>query len=81
MSQLIGRWELVDSENFDEYLKAMDVNVILRKTIAKLKPTVVISNDGNNWRIQSLSTLKDFDYKFVDGVEFIDSKYITLFYV
>lgn len=73
MSQLIGRWELVDSENFDEYLKAMDVNVLLRKTVAKLKFTVVISKDGDNWRIQSHSTFKDFDYKFIDGVEFIDS--------
>jgi hypothetical protein len=73
MSQLIGQWELVGSENFDEYLKALDVNVLIRKTVAKLKFTIVISKDGDNWRIQSLSTFKDFDYKFVDGVEFIDS--------
>jgi len=40
MSQLVGHWELVGSENFDEYLKALDVNVLVRKTVAKLMETI-----------------------------------------
>jgi hypothetical protein len=73
MSQFVGKWELVDSENFDEFLKAMDVNFVIRKTVAKFKSSLVITKEGDNWNIQTLSTFKNYDYKFVDGVEFIDS--------
>ena len=34
------------------------------------KSTVIISKDGDNWRLELKSTFKSTDIKFTDGVEF-----------
>ena len=48
-SKLVGSWELISSENFDEYMKEIGVNIMQRKIAATIKPNVIISNVGDNW--------------------------------
>lgn len=38
---------------------------MLRKIGAALKPTIIISNEGNKWLIKTLSTFKNEDDDFV----------------
>ena len=73
MSKLVGTWDLVESENFDEYMKELGVGFVTRKAAANIKPTVTITNDGNKWCLKMASTLKSSEVNFVDGVEFDES--------
>ena len=47
MSGLIGKWKLVRSENFEEYLKEMGVNTPMRKLAVHMYPTCDITRDGD----------------------------------
>ena len=48
----------------------MGVGFVLRKTAAGLKPTVTITNDGEKWKISTVTAFKSGEVSFVDGVEF-----------
>jgi hypothetical protein len=52
----------------------MGVGFVLRKTAASLKPTVTIINDGDNWKISTVTTFRSLEVSFVDGVEFEEGK-------
>ncbi|XP_069135990.1 LOW QUALITY PROTEIN: sodium/calcium exchanger regulatory protein 1-like [Argopecten irradians] len=43
---LVGKWKMDRSENFDEFLKAVGVNMLLRKMASLGKPTMTISVEG-----------------------------------
>lgn len=75
MSKLVGTWDIESSENWDEYLKEIGVGFVMRKTAAGLKPTNVITNNGNQWTIKSVSTLKTTELNFTEGVEFDESMF------
>jgi len=47
--------------------------LIMRKAGASIKPTVIISNNGNQWTIKLQSTLKNSEISFTEGVEFDES--------
>ena len=70
MSQVVGVWDCVESDNFDEYLKKMNVGFVMRKAAGSVKPTLNISNDGANWTFKMTSTFKNQETKFTDGVAF-----------
>ena len=38
------------------------------------KETVTITNDGDNWKISTLTSFKNFEVIFVEGVEFEEGK-------
>jgi hypothetical protein len=44
--KFVGHWTLLESENFDEYLKFVGVGYLQRKMAATVKPTVDIKIDG-----------------------------------
>uniref|UniRef100_A0A8C1NDG1 Retinol binding protein 1 n=1 Tax=Cyprinus carpio TaxID=7962 RepID=A0A8C1NDG1_CYPCA len=52
-----GYWKMISNENFEEYLKALDVNVAVRKIATLLKPDKDIIQDGDHFIIKTLSTL------------------------
>jgi hypothetical protein len=52
----------------------MGVGFVLRKTAASLKPTVTITNEGDNWKISTVTTFRSLEVSFVDGVEFEEGK-------
>lgn len=60
--KFVGRWKLVESENFDEYMQAVGVGSTVRQSATPAKPTLTISVDANGrWRYHSESAFKTFD--------------------
>jgi len=47
----------------------------MRKAGGSVKPTVIISNNGNQWTIKLQSTFKNSEISFTEGVEFDESNY------
>ncbi|XP_059200453.1 uncharacterized protein LOC131980254 [Centropristis striata] len=67
---LNGYWKMISNDNFEEYLKALDVNVAIRKIATLLKPDKDISHDGDHIIIKTLSTFKNYNMDFYVGKEF-----------
>ncbi|CAI2355186.1 unnamed protein product [Caenorhabditis sp. 36 PRJEB53466] len=72
LDDFIGRWKLVESDGFEEYMKAIGVGIITRKAAAHLKPTVEILKDGDTWHWNQYSTFKNTKLTFKLGEEFED---------
>ncbi|XP_007886244.1 retinol-binding protein 1 [Callorhinchus milii] len=65
-----GYWRMQSNENFEEYLKALDVNVALRKIAVLLKPDKDISQTGDRVVIKTISSLRNYIMEFDIGKEF-----------
>lgn len=65
-----GYWKMLANENFEEYLRALDVNVALRKIANLLKPDKEIVQDGDHMIIRTLSTFRNYIMDFQIGEEF-----------
>ncbi|XP_070777131.1 fatty acid binding protein 7, brain, a [Enoplosus armatus] len=63
-------WKLVDSQNFDDYMKALGVGFATRQVGNVTKPTVVISQDGDKVVVKTLSTFKNTEISSKLGEEF-----------
>ncbi|XP_028293538.1 fatty acid binding protein 7, brain, a [Gouania willdenowi] len=63
-------WKLVDSQNFDEYMKAIGVGFATRQVGNVTKPTVVISQDGDKVVVKTTSTFKNSELSAKLGEEF-----------
>jgi hypothetical protein len=67
--QFVGKWNMVSSEKFDDYMKAVGVNVIWAKIGSVAKPTMYVTVDGDTWTIKSETTMKTSTFSFKLGVE------------
>nr|XP_003228451.1 PREDICTED: cellular retinoic acid-binding protein 2 isoform X2 [Anolis carolinensis] len=67
-----GHWKMKSSENFEELLKALGVNVMLRKiaVAAASKPAVEIKQDGESFYIKTSTTVRTTEINFKIGEEF-----------
>ncbi|XP_069648178.1 retinol-binding protein 1 isoform X1 [Haliaeetus albicilla] len=65
-----GYWKMVSNDNFEEYLKALDVNVAVRKIANLLKPDKEILQNGDHMIIKTLSTFRNYIMEFDVGKEF-----------
>ncbi|XP_067133353.1 fatty acid-binding protein isoform X3 [Centruroides vittatus] len=74
MSSFCGKYKFVSSENFDEFLQACGVGMVMRKLGATSKPTVEISQDGDAWSIKTITTFKTSEIKFKLGEEFEETR-------
>ncbi|XP_028858133.1 fatty acid binding protein 7, brain, b [Denticeps clupeoides] len=63
-------WKLVDSDNFDEYMKAIGVGFATRQVGNVTKPTVIISQEGDKVVLKTQSTFKNTEISFKLGEEF-----------
>merc|ERR1712080_241168 len=52
-----------------DFLKALDLNVLLRKAATVSTPTMTIAEEGGVWNIKTATTLKSIDLKFKLGEE------------
>ncbi|XP_062439208.1 retinol-binding protein 1 isoform X1 [Rhea pennata] len=65
-----GYWKMVSNDNFEEYLRALDVNVAVRKIANLLKPDKEILQNGDHMIIKTLSTFRNYIMEFDVGKEF-----------
>ncbi|KAJ8396251.1 hypothetical protein AAFF_G00021180 [Aldrovandia affinis] len=65
--------KLVDSENFDEYMKALGVGFATRQVGNVTKPTVIIGKEGDKVVVKTQSTFKNTEISFKLGEEFDES--------
>ncbi|XP_029359452.1 cellular retinoic acid-binding protein 2a [Echeneis naucrates] len=67
-----GTWEMKSSENFEELLKALNVNMMLRKIAVKAasKPLVEITQDNETLSIKTSTTVRTTHITFTVGEEF-----------
>ncbi|KAM6428115.1 fatty acid-binding protein, heart [Liasis olivaceus] len=65
-----GVWKLVESVNFDEFMKALDVSFATRQIANLTKPTTIIEVNGINVTIKTQSTFKNTEISCVLGEEF-----------
>uniref|UniRef100_A0A674P6T8 Cellular retinoic acid-binding protein 1 n=1 Tax=Takifugu rubripes TaxID=31033 RepID=A0A674P6T8_TAKRU len=63
-------WKLVESENFDDYTKALGVGFATRQVGNVTKPTVIISLEGDKVVVRTQSTFKNTEISFKLGEEF-----------
>ncbi|XP_069742990.1 fatty acid binding protein 7, brain, b [Narcine bancroftii] len=66
----VGTWKLVESENFDAYMKALGVSFATRQVGNVTKPTIIISKEGDTVTLKTLSTFKNTEINFKLGEEF-----------
>lgn len=71
-TQFTGRYEMVSSENYGEYLKALGVGLIQRNLAEKAKPTIEISENGGKWTLKTLTALENTMIVFELNKEFVD---------
>lgn len=69
-SQLVGKWKLESSENFDQYMHAVGVGKVMAKLGSTAKPTIIISVDGDVWSVRTETTFKTHEIHFKIGEEF-----------
>ncbi|XP_059120763.1 cellular retinoic acid-binding protein 2 [Peromyscus eremicus] len=72
MPNFSGNWKIIQSENFEELLKALGVNVMLRKiaVAAASKPTVEIKQEDDSFYIKTSTTVRTTEINFKIGEEF-----------
>lgn len=65
---------MTSQENMDEYLKALDINIALRKIVCLLKPDKHITHDPDTgaMTIRTITTFRNFDMDFTIGQEFTE---------
>lgn len=69
-SKFLGTWALDTSENFDDYMKAIDVSYLTRKAAAYLKPNVILSQNGDSYTLKTESSFKTSETSFKLGQEY-----------
>ncbi|KAM8734606.1 retinol-binding protein 5 [Acanthopagrus schlegelii] len=69
-----GVFHMVEQDNMDAYLAALDINFALRKIVCLLKPTKDISHDPatGSMKIRTITTFKNFNMDFKIGEEFTE---------
>jgi ketosteroid isomerase-like protein len=70
MSSITGSYKLTKSENFEEYMKAIGVGLVMRKMAATATPTTEITQNGDDWNIKTSTTFKTTEIKFKLGEPF-----------
>ncbi|KAK2914067.1 hypothetical protein QQF64_030080 [Cirrhinus molitorella] len=72
MPNFAGTWKMKSSENFEELLKALGVNAMLRKVAcaAASKPHVEIRQNGEQFYIKTSTTVRTTEINFQIGQEF-----------
>ncbi|KAG1955681.1 cellular retinoic acid-binding protein 1b [Pimephales promelas] len=72
MPNFAGTWKMKSSEHFEELLKALGVNAMLRKVAcaAASKPHVEIRQNGEQFYIKTSTTARTTEINFQIGQEF-----------
>ncbi|XP_071800828.1 fatty acid-binding protein, heart-like [Asterias amurensis] len=73
-ADLNGKWQLVRNDNFDAYLKSVDIGLIKRKMINSMTPVVEMEQNGDDFKVTAkIPVAGPIVSTFKVGVEFTDS--------
>merc|ERR1712121_287504 len=70
MESFKGNYTRVSADQYEEALKALDVNVLLRKAALVSTPVMKVTEVDGVWSIKSSTTLKTIELKFKIGETF-----------
>eukprot|EP00092_Neocalanus_flemingeri_P018261 GFUD01019762.1.p1 GENE.GFUD01019762.1~~GFUD01019762.1.p1 ORF type:complete len:157 (+),score=40.25 GFUD01019762.1:55-471(+) len=73
MEAFKGKYERTSAEKYEEFLKALDVNMLVRKAATISTPTMEFTESGGTWTIKTSTTLKNMELKFKIGEEYEES--------
>merc|ERR1711875_131218 len=73
MEAFKGKYERTSADKYEELLKELDVNFLLRKAATVSTPVMEVSEEGGVWTIKTSTTLKTMEFKFKIGEEFDES--------
>ncbi|KAL3056972.1 hypothetical protein OYC64_007454 [Pagothenia borchgrevinki] len=65
-----GRWEMVSNDNFEDIMKAIDIDFATRKIASHLHQTKVIVQNGDKFETKTMSTFRNYEVNFTVGEEF-----------
>ncbi|XP_060690860.1 retinol-binding protein 2-like isoform X1 [Hemiscyllium ocellatum] len=65
-----GTWEMIENNNFDGYMKALDIDFATRKIALHLKQTKEFKQEGDKFITKTLSTFRNYNLDFTIGEEF-----------
>ncbi|XP_062996840.1 fatty acid-binding protein, heart [Elgaria multicarinata webbii] len=68
--EFAGVWNLVESRNFDGYMKAIEVGFATRQIANMTKPTTIIEVDSDKFTIKTQSAFKSTEIIFKLGEQF-----------
>jgi len=74
MTDFTGKYKLTSSENFDEFLKELGVNFVMRNLAKTSTPTVEITKDGDQYSLKTITAIKTSEIKFELGKEFEEDR-------
>lgn len=66
----LGKWCLVSSEGFEDYMKELGVGMAMRKMGSMAKPDVYIIKEGDTITVKTESTFKTSQFSFKIGEKF-----------
>ena len=64
MEAFKGKYTRTSAENYEEFLKEMNVGYLLRKAATVSTPTLEVSESEGIWTIKTATTLKSMELKF-----------------
>jgi len=65
--KILGTFNMTESENFDEFMKALGVGMVMRKMANATKPSVTFTLEGATYTMKTSSSLKTFEVQFEIG--------------
>lgn len=68
-ANLCGTWDLISNVNFEGYMIALGISRPVRKIALKLKQRKVIEQQGDQYIIKTISTIKNYTISFRVGQE------------
>ncbi|KAL8607750.1 hypothetical protein ACOMHN_039423 [Nucella lapillus] len=68
--KFLGHWKLEKNENWDNYMKAVGVGLVLRKVGNSITSYEEWKVEGDQWTLHITSTFKSKELKFKLGEEF-----------
>ena len=74
---ILGSYQHYKSENFEEFLAATNVPLVVRKVLSSTNPRVDISKDGETWTVTMKIMIKKQTNTFVIGKEFTETNPLT----
>jgi len=74
MADFTGKFKLTSSDNFDEFLKELGVNFVLRNLAKTSTPVVEITKDGDTFSLKTTTAIKNSEIKFELGKEFEEAR-------